>query len=102
MISGIITYAVNIVIGAIIGALIAWIKAVTKKAKAKDVAIEQAVKSLNHDALFRCCKGVMEEETITEVELENLNHLYATYRALGMNGTGEKLYLQAKNRPIRG
>jgi hypothetical protein len=102
IVENMLSYAINMILGAIIGGLIVWIKSLFGKAKAKDVAIEQAVKSLNHDALFRYCRYLIQGDTITEAELENLNHLYATYKALGMNGTGEQMYLQAKNKPIKG
>lgn len=102
IIENILSYAINMVLGAVIGGLIVWIKSIFAESRAKDEALEQAVKSLNHDALFRYCRYILREETITEAELENLNHLYATYKALGMNGTGEQMYKQAKDRPIRG
>lgn len=102
IVENMLSYAINMILGAVIGGLIVWIKSIYHKEKTKDQAIEQAVKSLNHDALFRYCRYLIQGETITEAELENLNHLYATYKALGMNGTGEQMYKQAKGRPIRG
>lgn len=34
-------------------------------------------------------------------DLENLEQLHDSYRELGMNGTGEKLYQQAKSLPVK-
>jgi hypothetical protein len=102
IVENILSYTINILLGAVIGGLTVWIKSLVGKARAKDAAIEQAVKSLNHDALFRYCRYLLNEDTITEAELENLNHLYSTYEALGMNGTGAQMYKQAKEKPIKG
>lgn len=53
---------------------------------------DQSLKALAHDSFHRQCRQLLGQETITEDELENLNYLYESYKALGLNGTGEELY----------
>ena len=62
-------------------------------------AIVQAVKALSHDATHRQCRAMIGKERISEADMENLNFLYNTYRALGMNGTVEKMYEEIKQKP---
>ena len=74
--------------GAFAGAVIVWIKGIHKK----ENIFEAAVKALAHDSFHRQCRELLPQETITEDDLENLNYLYESYKALGLNGTGEELY----------
>ena len=74
--------------GAFAGAVIIWIKDTVKKEKVYD----KALKALAHDSFHRQCRELLQQEFITEDELENLNYLYGSYKALGLNGTGEELY----------
>lgn len=80
----------------IIGGLVTGIRTSRKKHTDKDRAYEKAVKSLIHDAVFRNCVEIIEKGELTMYGSENLDNLYESYRELGMNGTGEKLYQQAK------
>ena len=82
--------------GAFAGALIVWIKATLKKEKVYD----QALKALAHDSFHRQCRQLLAQESITEDELENLNYLYESYKALGLNGTGEELYRRCLGKEI--
>lgn len=88
------------IIGAIIGGMITWIRTSHKKHTDKDRAYEKAVKSLIHDAFFRNCVEIIAQGELTMDSLENLENLHDSYRELGMNGTGEKLYQQAKELPV--
>ena len=92
----IINNVIDILVAAIVGGLIVWVKAQVKRRTDEDKAIIIAVKSLSHDALFRCATDILDRGTISQSELDNLTHLYEGYSALGMNGTGKKLYKQAK------
>lgn len=96
----IINNVIDILVAAIVGGLIVWVKAQVKRRTDEDKAIIIAVKSLSHDALFRCATDILDRGTISQSELDNLNHLYEGYSALGMNGTGEQLYKQAKSKQI--
>ena len=82
--------------GAFAGAVIVWIKATVKKEKVYD----QALKALAHDSFHRQCRQLLGQETITEDELENLNYLYESYKALGLNGTGKELYKRCLDKEI--
>lgn len=93
----ILTYVINTVLGALIGGIIVWIKFQYKKSK----AIENAVKALTHDALFRQCRYIMAEKERTTQTDENLEHVFEAYTELGMNGTGESLYKECKKLPLK-
>lgn len=67
--------------------------------KAEHDAIIKSLKSLSHDSLFRCCRDLRDKDEITEYERENLDHLYVGYSALGLNGTGKKLYEENASKP---
>lgn len=96
-----LTTAINYLIGALLGGVIIWAKTSVKNHTEKDKAYENAVKALTHDAFFRYCRYVLKEEELTTETLENLEHLHDSYKALGLNGTGEKLYEQCKALPLR-
>ena len=70
-----------------------------KDFKAEHEAIVKSLKALSHDSLFRCCRDLRDKDEITEVERENLDHLYVGYSALGLNGTGKKLYEENASKP---
>lgn len=70
-----------------------------KDFKAEHEAIVKSLKALSHDSLFRCCRDLRDKDEITEIERENLDHLYVGYSALGLNGTGKKLYEENANKP---
>ena len=62
---------------------------------------DKAVKALAHDAYFRYCRYLLPEETLTEEEVENINYLYESYHALGLNSTGDKLYQEIIKKPVK-
>lgn len=70
-----------------------------KDFKAEHEAIVKSLKALSHDSLFRCCRDLRDKDEITEVERENLDHLYVGYSALGLNGTGKRLYEENASKP---
>ena len=88
-----ITTVISIAVGGVIGVLGSWFFLFR--------AYFRAVRSLTHDSFFRYCRYVLKEEELTTETLENLEHLHESYKALGLNGTGEKLYEQCKALPIR-
>lgn len=65
-------------------------------------AILISLRALSHDSLFRYCRYLRDKDEITESERENLDHLYAGYSALDMNGTGKKLYEENASKPTTG
>ena len=83
--------------GAFVGAMILWLKNMLRKMKVYD----DALKALAHDSFFRQCRYLLQQDSIREDGLENLNYLHDAYTALGMNGTGEELYRRCLERPLK-
>ena len=96
-----VTPALNALVGAVVGGLFTAVVHLVRQARAKDNAIEQAVKALTHDSFFRYCRYLLREGYVTTETLENLEHLYASYKALDMNGTGDKLMSECRKLPIK-
>ena len=96
----IINNVIDILVAAIVGGFIVWVKAQVKRRTDEDKAIIIAVKRLLHDAMSRCATEIIDRDTISQSEPDNPNLLDEGYSALGMNGTGEQLYKQAKSKPI--
>lgn len=96
------TIIINSILGAVGSAIFAgvcvWVKGLWNKSKTYD----KAVKALAHDAYFRYCRYLLPEETLTQEEVENINYLYESYHALGLNSTGDKLYQQIISKPVSG
>lgn len=93
---------------AVIASAVAFIKYLARRSKeaayiskAEWNAISLAVKASIHDQLHRCCRCLADEGGLTEDEVENLGHLFKGYKAMGLNGTGEKLYNQIMKKPIK-
>ena len=70
-----------------------------KDFKLEHEAVVKSLKALSHDSLFRYCRYLRDKDEITESERENLDHLYAGYSALHLNGTGKKLYEENASQP---
>lgn len=88
--------------GGIFALLVFFIKIELRKIKefkAEHEAIVKSLKALSHDSLFRYCRDLRDKDEITEAERENLDHLYVGYSALGLNGTGKKLYEENASKP---
>ena len=83
--------------GAFVGAVILWVKRILKKMKVYD----DALKALAHDCFYRQCRYLLQQDSISEDELENLNYLHDAYTALGMNGTGEELYKRCIRKELK-
>ena len=64
-------------------------------------AIKYGVLSLSHYILYKQCQDLIRRGYITISELDDLEHLYSGYSALGGNGTGTKLFKDCKNLPIK-
>lgn len=71
------------------------IKETTEILKASNLA-------LLHDKLYKSCTEYIERGHITIGERDNLEYVFISYKNLGGNGTGEHLYLEAKNLPTKG
>ena len=82
--------------GAFVGAVIIWVKGMLMKQQ----EFEAALKALAHDSFYRQCRKILQQDSISEDELENLNYLHDAYTSLGLNGTGEELYRRCLKKPI--
>lgn len=69
-----------------------FVIAVWQSKKKNNSALERAVIAMLHDKIFDKAERYIKRGGITIKELENLRCLYTPYKALGGNGTGEKLF----------
>lgn len=91
---------INTIVGAIIGGLITLVIKLLKEKKAEEDAMSMAVKALLHDRFFEYARAQIDKGHMTVESMENLDRLHQSYKALGMNGTGEKLWNECKKLPI--
>lgn len=63
-------------------------------------SVRKTHKALLHNALFEKCQRAIKKGSITPSELDNINGLYKPYKAIGGNGTAEKLYSECKSLPL--
>ena len=57
--------------------------------------------ALSHDAYYKDCWALLKKDELTKDELENHGYLYKTYRARGLNGTGDKLHQLIMEKPVK-
>ena len=93
----IIKTLIGLACAGVFGACVEYIKRSINKQK----IMEKAIRALAHDALIRYCRYTLPQDHITESQLENLEYLYKSYNALGLNGTGQRMYEECKNKPLR-
>lgn len=75
----------------------------SKKDKKEEVLNHQSqmLLGLGHDRIISLGKEYLAQGSITEDDFENLNkYLYEPYKALGGNGTAEKIMNDVKKLPI--
>lgn len=66
-----------------------------------DTVERRALLAILHDRIYSSAPDIIERGYVTVDELDNLKYLYRPYKALGGNGTGEKLVSDVKNLPIK-
>ena len=91
-------------LGAFFGAMITYATTKYKRykdQKAKIAMLQEGVLALLHDRLYQACQHYIHQDYIAVGDLDNLEYLYASYHALGGNGTGTELYSRCKNLPLR-
>ena len=72
-----------------------------KRAEAKD-AKTQMILGLGHDRIIFLCEQYIKKQSITHDEYENLyEYLYKPYKAMGGNGTAERLMEEVKKLPVK-
>lgn len=84
---------------AIFGATGFW--TLVSKAIDKKSASTKMLLGLGHDKVYELCLTYIKRGSITSDEYENLiKYLYEPYKALGGNGTAERLVVEVKKLPI--
>lgn len=88
---------------AIVGSNGLWtlINTVLSSRKKKRSVENEALLALLHDKIYFLCTNQIKKGYITVDELENINYLWRPYHQLGGNGTGERLYKQCCDLPIK-
>lgn len=86
---------VSSIVAAVMAALTAAVKHVWTRQKAQD----EGVKALLHDRIYSEYNECLKKGYATVDDIENLEHLYKPYHALGGNGTGTELFERIKKMP---
>ena len=74
---------------------------ISQKREKKDAKV-QMILGLGHDRIIHLCKFYLEQGWISTDDLENLyQYLYLPYKAMGGNGTAEKLMERVEKLPIK-
>lgn len=99
--TAVVIYIVKSSIKAVVEQMMQEIDEHFKDDIAEQEVIKYGVLSLSHYILYRQCQFLIDRKYITVSELDDLEHLYSGYSALGGNGTGTKLYEECKKLPIK-
>lgn len=75
-------------------------KLITKETNDRFNILEQAMISLQHDRLYQLTEIYLSRGYVTLDELDNLDYIFNSYRAMGGNGSGERRYLLVQKLPI--
>lgn len=62
---------------------------------------DNALLALLHFRLYANAEDTLRKGFTTVAEVEDIENLYKAYKSLGGNGTGEKLYKDSMNLPVR-
>lgn len=62
---------------------------------------DNALLALLHFRLYANAEDTLRKGFTTVAEVEDLENLYKAYKSLGGNGTGEKLYKDSMDLPVR-
>ncbi len=85
----IVLTAVATVAGAVVGLMLSQAKALTRRQKAQDEILKALARKSIVDAHADYVVG---GEPMTIERYDEVSRLYGAYRAMGGNGTGERLY----------
>lgn len=69
--------------------------------KNTDALLKAGVVAMLHHEIYQNCSSYLDRKCISTGELNDLEYLFTSYKALGGNGTGEILYTKCKSLPIR-
>ncbi|WP_260185682.1 hypothetical protein [Lacticaseibacillus paracasei] len=74
------------------GALFGWFASQWRMHRKHGKAIDSGLVGLLHHEVYMLCNHHIEVGYISTDDLDDLNYLFRSYKALGGNGTGEALY----------
>lgn len=74
---------------------------ITHNVEAKNELIEDALLAILHDKIYVTGSRILKEGSITTEDINNLDHLYKPYKALGGNGTCEKIMNEINDLPLK-
>ena len=96
------THTVEMIVTIIISVLgSSGLWAIIQKVLEKNDAKSQMILGLGHDRIIFLCETYIKRKSITHDEYENLNeYLYKPYKAMGGNGTAERLMEEVKKLPV--
>lgn len=96
--SPIVSTLISTTLGIAIGALAAWLRSRKKDADASG----QMLRGLGHDRITYLGEAYCKRGNISHNEYENLHdYLFVPYKALGGNGTAERVMNEVEKLPLR-
>lgn len=66
-----------------------------------DMTLKAGIVGLLHHDIYQLCNHYLAAGYISTDDLDDLNYLFRSYKALGGNGTGEALYNRVLELPIK-
>ena len=72
-----------------------------KTKSSSDRLIKEGVLAILHNRIYTLGKQYMAQGCISLEDLDDFEHLYRAYHALGGNGTGTEIYDRVRALPIR-
>lgn len=94
-------FIVTAVLSIVIGMLINQLRNKVNKELREDGAIKDAVRCLLRGHIIQICDRCLDRNAITLPELESLEDMAVEYRALGGNGSIEKLIADTKKLTVK-
>lgn len=67
----------------------------------KKTVMERLLIGIAHDRIHYLCKAYLKQGYMSEDDYDNLESIVGPYLEMGGNGSGKKLYEQARTLPIR-
>nr|DAP03570.1 MAG TPA: holin protein [Caudoviricetes sp.] len=92
----------------IVKSIYTYVKKIYARSKAEDSQrdealdlLKNAVMAQQHDTLYRLTDEYLNKGFITLAELDNLEYIFESYKALGGNGSGEYRYNKCRELPLK-
>lgn len=97
------TQTILTIIGSVLASSGLWalIQTLVVNKQTKDTAERKALLALLHDRIYTEAKVRIKEGRVSTEDYDNLRYLYEPYKALGGNGTCERLMNEVNKLPIK-